>query len=94
MTRANAISIPNQIRTYRRKRNLTLREVAFATGQADVSNVAHWEKGRKVPSLQNALKLSAIIQCPVEILFFGMFDSLREEIRQKGDRLSTKTKRI
>lgn len=83
MIRAVSKQLPNQIREYRRKRNLRLRDVAMSAGLRGVSHVAHWEKGRKLPSLQNALKLSAIIQCPVEVLFFDLFDSLRQEIRER-----------
>lgn len=94
MTRAATKPLPNQVRFYRRKRNLRLCEVAMAAGLGSVSHVAHWEKGRKLPSLKNALKLSAIIQCPVEVLFFDLFDSLRDEIRERGENLSAKTKKI
>jgi transcriptional regulator with XRE-family HTH domain len=66
----------------------------MAVGLESVSHVAHWERGRKLPSLKNALKLSAIIQCPVEVLFFDLFDSLRDEVRERADNLSTKTKTI
>lgn len=91
MARAVTKQLPNQIRLYRRKRNLQLREVALSAGMRDVSNLAHWEKGRKLPSLKNALKLSAIIQCPVEVLFFDLFDSLRHEIREREKSLLTKS---
>lgn len=73
----------NQIRRYRRRRNLKLRQVATLVGLRSVSHVSHWEKGRKLPTLQNALKLSAIIKCPVEVLFFDLFDSIRREILTK-----------
>ncbi len=91
MARAVTKQLPNQVRLYRRKRNLQLREVALSAGMPDVSNLAHWEKGRKLPSLKNALKLSAIIQCPVEVLFFDLFDSLRREIREREKSLLTKS---
>ncbi len=80
--------IPNQIRRYRRKQNLRLCDIAVRAGLGSVSHVSHWEKGRKVPSLENALKLSAIIQCPVEVLFYDLFDSLRQDIKKREEQLA------
>ena len=71
---------PNQIRRYRRRQNLTLRQVAALAGMPAVAHLSHWEKGRKLPNLRNALLLSAIIQCPVEILFFELFDATRKQV--------------
>lgn len=63
----------NQIRRYRRKRNLRLRDVARLTGQPNPTNISLWENGYQLPSLKNALKLSAAIKCPLEVLFFDLF---------------------
>jgi transcriptional regulator with XRE-family HTH domain len=75
-------TVLNQIRLYRRKRNLTLRQVSGLVGLSSPSHLSHWEKGRKLPKLHNALKLSAIIGCPIEILFIDLFNSIRAEIHQ------------
>ncbi len=80
MTAKTKKRIPNQIRCYRRRRNLKLRQVAKLAGLRTPSHLSHWEKGRKVPTLENALRLSAIIQCPVEILFIDMFNSIRHDV--------------
>jgi transcriptional regulator with XRE-family HTH domain len=72
--------LPNQIRRYRLKRNLRLRDVADLTGQSCVAHISHWEKGRKSPSLKNCLRLSLAIQCPVEILFIEQFNQLKKEM--------------
>jgi transcriptional regulator with XRE-family HTH domain len=70
----------NQIRRYRRRRNLKLRQVAKLAGLQTPSHLSHWEAGRKAPSLENALRLSAIIQCPVEILFYDLFNAIRHDV--------------
>jgi len=49
-------------------------------GYRDQSRVCHWESGRKLPTLINALKLSAVLKCPVEILFGGLDDRVRKEV--------------
>lgn len=71
---------PNQIRLYRRRRNLRLREVATLAGLRSPAHLSHWEQGRKAPNIKNALKLSAIIRCPVEILFHDLFNAIRHEV--------------
>ena len=89
MTRRVNGHLPNQIRHYRRKRNLSLKQVSLAAGLESAAHLAHWEKGRKTPTLRNALKLSIVIKCPVEVLFFDMYDSLRREIQHNQEQLTT-----
>ena len=83
MSRISNSNQANQIRSYRKKRGLRLRDVANMIGQSSPAHLSHWEKGRKLPSLPNALKLSAAIKCPVEVLFFDQFDQLRKETYDK-----------
>jgi len=74
-------SLPNQIRRYRKeKRCLRLRDVATLIGQSSVAHISHWEKSRKLPSLENSLRLAIAIQCPVEILFIELYNQLKKEI--------------
>lgn len=74
---------PNSIRSYRRKKALRLYEVAHYAQLSSPAHLSHWEKGRKTPTLINALKLSAILQCPVEILFLDMFNQVRQEVHHQ-----------
>ncbi len=83
--------IPNQIRRYRRRKNLKLYQIAPLVGLHSVSHLSHWEKGRKLPNLKNALKLSAIINCPIEVLFFDLFDSIRHDIQAKQESRTPKS---
>ena len=71
-------SLPNQIRRYRLERGLRLRDVAGLTGQSCVAHISHWEKGRKLPSLENSLRLALAIQCPIEILFIDLFNQIKK----------------
>lgn len=70
----------NQIQRYRNKRGLSQKEVALLLGQETQAHLSHWERGSRLPSLVDALKLSAAIGCPVEILFSGLSDRLREDV--------------
>lgn len=76
----------NELRTYRNRRKLRLRDVALLVGQREAAHVTHWEKGTRVPSLDNALRLSAALKCPVEILFFDRFNQLRHSVYEQGNK--------
>lgn len=80
MSRISQSQIANQIRSYREERGLRQRDVARLIGQSSSAHLSHWEKGRELPSFTNALRLSAAIKCPVEILFIDLFDQLRKDI--------------
>ena len=77
----------NQLRRYRLKRNLSQRLVASLIGHRHAGRVSAWEAGRQTPNLQSALKLSAAIKCPVEVLFFPMYDQLRQEVAARRKKL-------
>jgi transcriptional regulator with XRE-family HTH domain len=57
------------------------------TGHENMSHIADWEKGRRLPTLENALRLSAAIACPIEVLFSHRFYQIRKEIttRTRGN---------
>ena len=80
MSRISQNQIANQLRSYREKRGLRQRDVARLIGQSSSAHLSHWEQGRELPSFTNALRLSVAIKCPVEILFFDLFDQLRKDI--------------
>lgn len=83
MSLRRAFAIPNEIRRYRKRVHLRLRDVARLLGIADHTHVSHWEKGRKFPTLANALKLSAIIACPIEAFYARILGQYRSEIRKR-----------
>lgn len=78
----NLLSVrpPNQVRRYRKKKNLRIKDVAKLMELSSPSHVSHWEKGRKLPNLTNALKLAAITGCTVEILFLELYNEIRHDV--------------
>ncbi len=74
------IKIPNQIRRYRKQRHFKLKEVALLMGLKSDSNLSHLESGRRKASLITALKLSAVLKCPVEFLYPDIFNAIRKEV--------------
>lgn len=91
MSHISASKYANQVRGYRRRRGLVLGDLAKLIGQSSPAHLSHWEKGRKLPSLTNALRLSAAIGCPVEILFFDLFVSIREEVFKRKQSIIQKS---
>ncbi len=72
----------NQLQRYRKKRSFCQRDVAKLLGAEQASEIYRWEKGQRMPSLINALKLSSALKCPVEILFLDHFNQIRKEMYQ------------
>ena len=78
----------NQLRKYREKRDIGKRDLARLLGVQFASDYYRWESGQRLPSLINALKLSAALQCPVEILFLDHFNQIRHEMHERaGEKL-------
>ncbi len=78
----------NQIEVYRRRMRFGPKRVAILLGHQDSSVLAHYERGKRLPSLVNALRLSIILRIPVEFLYPALFERLRERIRAEEERLS------
>ncbi|MEW6051061.1 MAG: helix-turn-helix transcriptional regulator [Candidatus Zixiibacteriota bacterium] len=74
---------PNAIRYYRRRANLKLYQVAHALGLSSPAHLAHWEHGRKVPTLDNLLKLAAVLKVPVEVLYLERLKHHRRVITER-----------
>ena len=75
----------NQIRRYRKKRYLRQRDVSELLGLKQSCDIFRWERGQSLPSLINALKLSAALKCPVELLFLEHYKQIQQEMY--GERL-------
>src|ERR1700739_3330537 len=73
----------NYIWKYRKRARLVQKQVAYLLGDTDATQFSKWENGKKLPSLENALKLSCILKTPVEVLFENLYRSVDEEIERK-----------
>ena len=80
----------NKLKEYRRKRQLRLRDVAKLVDVPTPTHVWEWERGGHVPTLHNALRLAAAINCPVEVLFSQDFNRIRQEVIERRERLNIK----
>jgi transcriptional regulator with XRE-family HTH domain len=73
--------IPNNIRRIRQSRHLIIKEVAILMGLKSAAHISHWEKGRKLPSLVNYLRLAAVLRIQPEFLFRELYNQIRGEVQ-------------
>jgi len=84
MLRTKDNRVRNDIRLYRRRADLKLYQLAHLIGTSSASNVANWEKGRKVPTLDNLLLLAAALKVPLEFLYLERSKQMRELVRERA----------
>lgn len=82
MSRSRKLGQSNQLRRYRKQRCLRLRDIADKMGLVGCGQIHQWEMGYEKPTLTNALKLSVILQCPVEVLFLDYFHQIKVELEK------------
>lgn len=78
----------NRLEYFRRRMGVDTRYVGRLMGHKDSSTYRGYERGDRLPSLTNALRLGAILRTPVEFLFGELYDSLRAAIRAEEERLA------
>jgi len=71
--------LENSIWKYRKISNLSQRQVSFLLALNGTSQISKWEKGVKVPTLENAMRLAQILKVSVEELFSGIREKLLRE---------------
>ena len=79
--------VPNLLRKYRRVRGLKQKEVARILSLKSASRISRWEKGACLPSVMNALRLAVVYRVMVDAIFPDLLRSLREELKEKEEKL-------
>lgn len=69
-----ARSLPNYLRTFRRRVHLSQADVARLLGGSSRTTVVRHETGARVPSLETALAYAAIYNVDVRDLFAGHYE--------------------
>jgi transcriptional regulator with XRE-family HTH domain len=87
MKKTSKPSPANNLNTYRYRASLRIRDVVRLLGQSGDTHYGEWARGDCLPSLRNVLKLSFILKCPVEVLFFDLYDEVRSEILARKKRI-------
>ena len=80
----------NRIWKYRHIQNLSQQEIGQLLAYKTTAPISNWEKGRKIPNLVNAIRLSEILHTTVEALFPGLYAHLKHELEAKEKKLAVK----
>ncbi|MHB9010629.1 MAG: helix-turn-helix transcriptional regulator [Ignavibacteriaceae bacterium] len=72
-------SIPNNLRQHRTERGLKQDQVAAALGLKNKTLISRWERGRSIPSLITAVRLSVIYATPINVLFVSLMETIKNE---------------
>ena len=85
-------SLPNYIRTFRRRVFLSQEELSFLLGRASGTSVVRHETGQRLPTLETALAYAAILQVDPRQLFAGHYQEQVRVVRTHADRLLASVK--
>ena len=66
------VKLDNYLRTFRKMRGFTQREVAFLLGRHNKAKVSRYENSRRVPSLETIFAYEVILGMPAHELFAGI----------------------
>ncbi len=80
----------NDLWTYRKKMGFSQKRVASCAGLRTGNSLSRYERGSKLPSLINALKLEIVYRTPVAFLFGKLYSKLRKDIRNREEKLKNK----
>ena len=75
----------NSLVIYRRRMRFSQKTVAKLLGHKDATLLCMYERGRILPPLAAALGLGIILRVPVEFLFPGLYDQLKNHIRHQEE---------
>ena len=80
----------NRIWKYRKIMNLSQQQIGQLLEYKTTSEISNWEKGKKLPNLINAIRLSEILHTSVEALFPGLYAHLKHDLETKEKKLTVK----
>jgi transcriptional regulator with XRE-family HTH domain len=78
-----SLKLPNYIRTYRKRTNLTQKEVAFLLGSKTSAHVCRHERLEQSPNLQTLLAYEILFRTPVRNLFGEMNQDVEQKLLQR-----------
>ncbi|MBK9391882.1 MAG: helix-turn-helix transcriptional regulator [Bacteroidetes bacterium] len=71
------------MRKYRRIMGYSQKDVADMLGFTGTSKISRWEKGERMPSVKNLLKLSVIYATLPNDLYYDLWQDVKKNIRKK-----------
>ena len=76
------IPLTNYLRMYRRRRNLSQKEVAKITGAGTRAAVSKHEAGTRLPDIRTAFAYARLYGVPVEKLFSGVSRDVKDAVAE------------
>ena len=70
------MSTPFDLRSFRKKTDLTQTDIGFIMNLPDYSNISRWEKGLRKPTAEMLLVYHLLFEIPFENLFQELKESL------------------
>lgn len=67
----------------RKQLGLTQQQLAVLLGHKYKDNVYRLEKGLKLPTLETALLLEAILQVPIKVLFGHLYEDIQSRVKRR-----------
>lgn len=68
---------------YRKRSHLAQSDIAFLLGMSEYSNIAHYEKGRRVPTTELLLLYRILFNAPVECLLESLNSRTSQEFVER-----------
>jgi len=84
-------SLPNYLRSHRRRVGLSQGEVAFLLGLESGTNVSRHESRKRVPSLETVIGYEIILGTPMRELFAAESEAVSAGVRARAVRLLGRT---
>lgn len=75
----------NKLVLYRRRMGFSQKTVSELLGHTDATLLCMYERGRILPPLAAAFALGIILRVPVEFLFPGVYDEIKNRLRQEEE---------
>lgn len=79
--------MPNRLWKYRRRMGFTQTQVAAILGYLPSTSLSQYERGRRLPRLETALKLEIVYRIPIAALYPELYQELKAELRSREERL-------
>ena len=81
----------NHLWKYRQRIGYSQSDVAEILNFSNQTQLCQWEKGIRIPTLENVIKLSILYRAPIIFLFFPWYIALRNELRITEEKWREKT---
>ncbi|OHB04854.1 MAG: hypothetical protein A3B16_01440 [Candidatus Zambryskibacteria bacterium RIFCSPLOWO2_01_FULL_45_43] len=85
--------IKNRLRYCRMAISLSQKDLAFLMG-LPASEISRWERGKRIPSVYNAIGLAVAAQRLVEDVFFDYRGEWQERIKKRAKLLNPADKKV